>query len=934
MLPRVIAILVVRDERWVDRATAAIAAQSRRPDAVVVVDARPETGGGRLPLAEGVVVEATSRSFPGAVQQALAALPPTAEADWVWLLPGDSEPEPGALAALLAAVEVAPSVVIAGPKLVDPDDRALLRSFGESMTRFGATVPLVDDDLDQAQHDDRDDVLAVALPGALVRRAIWDRLGGTDPGLPVMDTGLDLSVRARLAGARVVRVAGARVAIRSRPHDLGRRGRLSPRATARTARRAQLHRRLVYAAPPALVVHWLALVPLAVLRSLGLLVLKRPGGIGGELAAGVAAAVDPTVPAARRRLRRARRLGWAALAPLRIPGEQERQRRATLRDRAAARRAEPDVVRASFLSGGVAVVLGAALVGLVAWWRLIGAPAVEGGALLPLSADLGTIWSRIGWGELAGTWSTGATDPFIVLLAVLGSPTAWNPSLALVLVWVLALPLAAAGAWWCATRFSRRGWPPVVAAALWALAPPLLVGLSEGRPGAVIAHLLLPWLVLAAIEGARSWSAAGGAALLFAAVTAAAPTLWPALLVVVVAWAAANPRALPRLLGIPVPALALWAPLVVAQVMAGTPLGLLADPGAVVPFPAPSGWQVLIGLPSGGPSGWEQAAVSLGLPAGLGVLVPAVLLVPLAVVALVALFLPGARRAIPATLLALAGLVTAVASSQIAVATSGSAAVGPWPGAGSSLYWLGLIGAAVVALEVLGRIALVPGLVVLLATATAVAPLLVVPIIGASTAGPGDGRVLPALVVAEAADQPDRGVLVLTPQVDGSLAVRVDRGAGQVLDATSTIVATRPEPSEDGLALAELAGNLSSRGGYDPRPGLQSFGVAFVLLAPGPVGPDADAIGERAAEALDAQESLVPIGETAYGTLWSFPGLGEVEAPAGPDPVIRSAILGAQGVVFGFVLLLALPFGRRRRAVRPQVDALADDGAFDGDDRD
>ena len=68
-----------------------------------------------------------------------------------------------------------------------------------------------------------------------------------------------------------------------------------------------------------------------------------------------------------------------------------------------------------------------------------------------------------------------------------------------------ALPRArfrspALAAWCCAARFSRRGWAPAVAAVLWALAPPFLASLDAGHLGAVIAHLLLPWLVLAAVE--------------------------------------------------------------------------------------------------------------------------------------------------------------------------------------------------------------------------------------------------------------------------------------------------------------------------------------------------------------------------------------------------------------------------------------------------
>ncbi|MFW8746147.1 hypothetical protein, partial [Mesorhizobium japonicum] len=88
---------------------------------------------------------------------------------------------------------------------------------------------------------------------------------------------------------------------------------------------------------------------------------------------------------------------------------------------------------------------------------------------------------------------------FSAVLAVLGSLTPWNPSFALVLLWITALPLSALAAWWAATRLSSRRWPPALGAALWAIAPPLLVALSEGRPGALLAHLLLPWLAPAVI---------------------------------------------------------------------------------------------------------------------------------------------------------------------------------------------------------------------------------------------------------------------------------------------------------------------------------------------------------------------------------------------------------------------------------------------------
>src|SRR5690606_4478308 len=128
----------------------------------------------------------------------------------------------------------------------------------------------------------------------------------------------------------------------------------------------------------------------------------------------------------------------------------------------------------------------------------------------------------------------GAADPFVAVLAVLGSLSWWDPSFSIVLLWLTALPLAALAAWFAARPLSRSPWLPAVAALLWAFSPPLLAALAEGRVGAVLAHLLLPWLFLAAPAAYRSWSAGASAALLLAAIGASAPSMLPALLVLFV----------------------------------------------------------------------------------------------------------------------------------------------------------------------------------------------------------------------------------------------------------------------------------------------------------------------------------------------------------------------------------------------------------------
>ena len=117
------------------------------------------------------------------------------------------------------------------------------------MTRLGRGVALVDDELDQGQHDGLSDVLGLDPAAILVRHAVWRALGGFDPALPVVDDALDLSVRARLAGHRVAVVPEARVEFAGSGVaglEAGSRARTIRRRD-RATRAAQLHRRLVYA---------------------------------------------------------------------------------------------------------------------------------------------------------------------------------------------------------------------------------------------------------------------------------------------------------------------------------------------------------------------------------------------------------------------------------------------------------------------------------------------------------------------------------------------------------------------------------------------------------------------------------------------------------------------------------------------------------------
>ncbi|MHB1173096.1 MAG: glycosyltransferase [Lacisediminihabitans sp.] len=926
MQPRVTAILVARTgAAYLERTLAALDRQTRRPDSVIAVDAGSTDQSVELLAASGptqLVSTAAKAGFGDAVAHALHVAGPTASADdWLWLLAHDNAPEPNALEQLLGAVEIAPSVAVAGPKLMRWDQPDVIAEFGESMTKFGASVPLVEGELDQFQHDVQDDVLGVAVGGMLVRRSLWTALGGFDPGLPSIDAGLDFSIRARLAGYRVVLVPAARVASAGGPERFGRRS-VSDGKRARLARAAQLHRRLVYAPVGALPLHWLSLLPLAIIRSIGQLLAKRPGAVGGEFSTALAAAFGAgRVGAARRNLRRIRKLGWRAVAPLRLPWPEVRERRAQAREAAtdSASAVSEREARPGFVShGGLWVVVFAAIVGAVAYGPLIGAPAVSGGGLLPLSRQPAELWAHVGYGwREIGVGFVGAADPFSYVLALLGSVTFWSPSLSIVLLYLFALPLAALGAWFSARRISQRPWLPVVAALLWSFAPPFLGSLATGHLGATIAHILLPWLVLAALNASRSWAAAAGAALLFAAVTASAPSLTPALLLLWILWVVAQPKSVHRLIGIPVPAAALFAPLVIQQLVRGNVLGLLADPGAPAAGGTSSGWQLALGAPAAGLNGWQAVFAGLSLPgAGAGAsatVLVAVLLAPLGILALLALFVPGSRRAIPSLLIALLGYATAVIAAHIAVTHLGAQSVSVWPGAGLSLFWLGLTGGAIVALNALRRAAAPVAVAASLAGVAVVAPLLGALYLAGSDVRASSGRILPAFVTVQAASRPAIGTLVVTPQSDGSIAASLQRGGGTTLDSQSTLSATGTTLSETDARLAVLAGNLASRSGYDATAGLTQLGIGFVVLS-GAYG--ADAVHQRIAEALDSKNVLTPVGKTDNGLLWRYQGLGTRDIPQAPGNTETSlgvSILAGQGAVFGLTLLLGIPTARRRR---------------------
>jgi hypothetical protein len=227
------------------------------------------------------------------------------------------------------------------------------------------------------------------------------------------------------------------------------------------------------------------------------------------------------------------------------------------------------------------------------------------------------------------------------------------------------------------------------------------------------------------------------------------------------------------------------------------------------------------------------------------------------------------------------------------------------------------VGAAVVGLEAIRRAAVGVGSAAVIAAILAVAPLLGALVLGAVPVHPGDGRVLPALADVAGIRDPGLGTLVLTPEADGSLAAVLQRGEGATLDDQSALYAGRTTLDKEELALAELAGNIASRGGYDPVAELQRLQIGFVLVRPADAeAPDAMAVRERAVASLDAAPQFAAASESGYGSLWVFDGLERVQTEPPSRGAYGYGVLAAQAAVVIIALLLAIPTRRRRRVVQ------------------
>ncbi|WP_219470553.1 glycosyltransferase family 2 protein [Nonomuraea rhizosphaerae] len=951
--PFVTAIVVAHDgARWLGETLRAALSQSHPPDCLVGADNGSRDGSGDVltsALGSGNVLRLPrSTSFGEAVAEVLDKLPAGDRQEWIWLLHDDCAPDRRALELLLHEAARNPKAAVLGPKLRDWLDRKRLVEAGVTVDRTGRRdTGLEPREIDQGQHDGTRETMSVSTAGMLIRRDVWDRIGGLDPFFPLFRDDLDLCWRARNAGHRVMIVTSA---VAWHAEAAARRRR---RITVSGDHPRRLDRRnaifVVMANLPFRALPWALVRNVfgSFLRTLLYVVGKQPANALDEMVALGSVLVHPIrLLKARRARRHGRKKGYARTKPLLTPpgaayrrlsdmvqsfmagqgpvGSEGQHHQASLAPDEDDEVVPEDTGAIKRFLGrpGVLLVLALTVITLVAERSLLGGERLGGGALVPVSGGADDLWRFYTEGyHTIGLGSTDWAPPHVAVLAALSSLAFGKTWLAVSVLLLGCVPLAGASAYLATRRIIPSVLARVWLAATYALLPVATGAIAAGRLGTAVVFVLLP--VYAALatnllsgERRRARRAGWGLGLLLAVGTAFVPLVYPlfAVLGVLAAVAYGGVRrgvvtSMAIALAVPVALLFPWL------------AGLVLDPGRLLLEAglhdvslvdqglAP---ESLLGFSPGGP-GMPPYWVTGGL-----------------VAAALAALLMRAQRIIVAIGwgMAVYGVLAAILVSRVSV--DGARA---WPGVPLAFAATGLLVLVGLTAHRLAESRAAGGprrlgawLVVAVAFST---PVLAAGFwVASGVRGPlrGDAPdVMPALAALHSRHGErtlvikGSGFTVLSgrmpligeselPAVAGtrwSAAEGPDaqRASGQGPDAQGADARRKVAQAAQGLA--------GARGGKDAAT-LAQHGVAMVAVAP-PVRPEL-------VKALDSEPALVRLSLSDAGGLWRLLD-PVVPVVAQPESVLHRPWLWTQAALTLLVAVLAAP-GRREPAAE-RADAPA-----------
>lgn len=473
-----------------------VTSQSLWPKHIIVVETASDPQSIELTRAAGLqLITPGNLSLGAAVSAALDALP--RDFGWVWLLHEDSAPEVGALFALAQAAEISPSVALIGPKLLHWEERSRVQQLGLTATRTGKPFLPVANEYDQGQHDSIADALATSSAGMLVAVEAWERLGGFEDSTPVYAADLELGLRARAAGYRVMIEPSARVyhAGLSMQGERDRSWTGGSRYAARS--KAHIHIATTLLPLPAVVALYLAM-PLIVLAGIPFhLWSKRPGRILGQLRGWLWAWGSASNRfAARKKTRSFGSLN--AARSLLATSKQLRQRRL---DALIELPDEPKTNSGIFASNQAWFALAPLILSFSLWPQ--GGTFFQG--LLPISKSWTELFQATAvTGLLSGYGLNAPSDPFNWALLGLSAISPLGADWAIAL-WLFAAPtLAFFVAWQFAGLFSHRPFLRTLVGLGYALSPLVLGSALKADLVTVTALIFAPLVMLFGYRSVKS----------------------------------------------------------------------------------------------------------------------------------------------------------------------------------------------------------------------------------------------------------------------------------------------------------------------------------------------------------------------------------------------------------------------------------------------
>ena len=201
---------------WFEETLESLAAQDYEHLSVAVVDAAGSDIADRVHsvIPDAAVIDAPeSTGFADAVNSVLVS---GFESSFLLICHDDVALAMNVVTALVTQA-VSTGADVAGLKLVHWDHPEVIQHIGFDVDRFGVGSDVTGiDELDQEQHDAVREVFAVSSAVMLVRSDLFIRLGGFDAAMAFRGEHIDLCWRARMAGAKVVTVGGAKARHRER----------------------------------------------------------------------------------------------------------------------------------------------------------------------------------------------------------------------------------------------------------------------------------------------------------------------------------------------------------------------------------------------------------------------------------------------------------------------------------------------------------------------------------------------------------------------------------------------------------------------------------------------------------------------------------------------------------------------------------------------